>query len=81
MPIYEVAGAPESLKIATGWLIDSLGWKGKSLGRAGVHSRQALVLVNLGDATGEEVMTLAKRICHEVKEKFGVEISPEVNVL
>ena len=81
MPIYEVAGAPESLKIATGWLIDSLGWKGKSLGRAGVHSRQALVLVNLGGATGEEVMALAERICHEVNEKFGVEISPEVNVL
>lgn len=81
MPIYEVAGAPESLKIATGWLIDSLGWKGKSLGRAGVHSRQALVLVNMGGATGEEVMALAERICHEVNEKFGVEISPEVNVL
>lgn len=81
MPVYEVAGAPESLKIATGWMIDSLGWKGKALGRAGVHSKQALVLVNLGGATGEEVMALAERICQEVKDKFGVEISPEVNVI
>lgn len=81
MPTYEVAGEPESLKIATGWMIDTLGWKGKALGRAGVHSKQALVLVNLGGATGKEVITLAERICHEVKEKFGVEISPEVNIL
>ena len=81
MPIYEVAGAPDSLKIATGWMIDTLGWKGKALGRAGAHSKQALVLVNLGGATGSEVLALAERICHEVKEKFGVDISPEVNIL
>lgn len=81
MPVYEVAGSPESLKIATGWMIDSLGWKGKALGRAGVHDKQALVLVNLGGATGEEVMALAERICNEVREKFGVDISPEVNVI
>ncbi len=81
MPVYDVAGESDKLKIATGWMIDSLGWKGKALGRAGVHTNQALVLVNLGGATGEEVMTLANRICGEVKEKFGVDISPEVNVL
>ena len=81
MPVYEVAGAPECLKIATGWMIDTLGWKGKALGRAGVHSKQALVLVNLGGATGSEVMALAERICKEVKDRFGVEISPEVNIL
>ena len=81
MPIYEVAGNPEVLKIATGWMIDSLGWKGKSLGRAGGHSKQALVLVNLGGATGSEVVALAERICKEVRDKFGVEISPEVNIL
>lgn len=81
MPIYEVAGNPEVLKIATGWMIDSLGWKGKSLGRAGVHANQALVLVNLGGATGSEVVALAERICKEVRDKFGVEISPEVNIL
>ncbi|MBR1958015.1 MAG: hypothetical protein IKA28_03325, partial [Tidjanibacter sp.] len=81
MPIYEVEGRPECLKIATGWMIDSLGWKGRSLGRAGVHDRQALVLVNLGGAEGCEVVALAERICKEVKNKFGVDISPEVNIL
>lgn len=81
MPTYEVAGQSDKLKIATGWMIDTLGWKGKSLGRAGVHRNQALVLINCGDATGEEVITLAERICHEVEEKFGVSISPEVNIL
>lgn len=81
MPTYEVADVPESLKIATGWMIDHLGWKGKALGRAGVHSKQALVLVNLGGATGKEVLVLAERICQEVEEKFGVKISPEVNIL
>lgn len=81
MPVYEVAGRSEELKIATGWMIDSLGWKGQSLGRAGVHAKQALVLVNLGGATGGEIITLAERICLQVKEKFGVEITPEVNIL
>lgn len=81
MPTYEVAGQSDKLKIATGWMIDSLGWKGKNLGRAGVHTHQALVLINLGGATGEEVITLAERICKEVNEKFGVDISPEVNIL
>ncbi|MBO7300525.1 MAG: UDP-N-acetylmuramate dehydrogenase [Tidjanibacter sp.] len=81
MPVYDVAEESDKLKIATGWMIDSLGWKGKALGRAGVHANQALVLINLGGATGEEVMALANRICGEVKDKFGVDISPEVNVL
>lgn len=81
MPTYEVEGKPESLKIATGWMIDSLGWKGRALGRAGVHDKQALVLVNRGGAEGGEVVALAERICAEVKDKFGVEISPEVNIL
>ncbi len=81
MPVYEVAGQSDSLKIATGWMIDTLGWKGKQLGRAGVHKNQALVLINCGDATGGEVLSLAQTICKEVKEHFGVEISPEVNIL
>ncbi len=81
MPIYAVEGEPDKLKIATGWMIDSLGWKGRSLGRAGVHDKQALVLINLGGAEGCEVVALAERICKEVKEKFGVDISPEVNIL
>lgn len=81
MPTYEVAGQSDKLKIATGWMIDSLGWKGKRLGRAGVHDKQALVLINCGDATGGEVLALAERICKEVEDKFGVKISPEVNIL
>ncbi len=81
MPVYEVAGQPDKLKIATGWMIDSLGWKGKTLGRAGVHANQALVLINAGSATGGEVVALAERICREVEERFGVKISPEVNIL
>lgn len=81
MPIYPVTGSGEYLKIATGWMIDHLGWKGRSVGRAAVHAHQALVLVNLGGATGKEVTALAEQICREVNEKFGVEISPEVNIL
>lgn len=81
MPTYQVEGQPDKLKIATGWMIDSLGWKGRAMGRAGVHDKQALVLVNLGGAEGAEVVALAERICQEVKEKFGVEINPEVNIL
>jgi UDP-N-acetylmuramate dehydrogenase len=81
MPTYEVAGRPEALKIATGWMIDTLGWKGQQMGRAGVHKNQALVLINCGDATGGEVLALAERICEQVKERFGVDISPEVNIL
>lgn len=81
MPVYEVAGQPDCLKIATGWMIDTLGWKGKQLGRAGVHKNQALVLINCGDATGGEVLHLAQTICQEVKDRFGVDISPEVNIL
>lgn len=81
MPIYEVAGQSDKLKIATGWMIDHLGWKGKRVGRAGVHANQALVLINCGDATGSEVIALAEQICHQVKDEFGVDISPEVNIL
>ena len=62
-------------------MIEQCGWKGRSLGRAGVHDRQALVLVNRGGATGDEVVTLYKRIIEDVKAKFGIEIHPEVNVI
>lgn len=68
-------------KLAAGWLIDKCGWKGRSLGRAGVHDRQALVLVNRGGATAEEVITLAQTIRRDVAAKFGVEIDPEVNII
>jgi len=78
MPFYEVEGG---VKIPAGWMIDQCGWKGKSLGRAGVHAKQALVLVNLGGATSDEIITLCNTICQDVKQKFGVDIHPEVNFI
>lgn len=79
MPHYVVDA--NHIKIPAGWMIEQCGWKGKSLGRAGVHDKQALVLVNRGGATGNEVVTLYKRIIEDVKAKFGIEIHPEVNVI
>lgn len=79
MPHYFIDGQHE--KIPAGWLIEQCGWKGRSLGRAGVHDRQALVLVNRGGATGGEVLALCRAIQHDVKRKFGIEIHPEVNVI
>ena len=79
MPHYDIDA--DSVKIPAGWMIDQCGWKGKSLGRAGVHDKQALVLVNRGGATGEEIVALCKTIQKDVKAKFGIDIYPEVNVI
>lgn len=65
------------VKLAAGWLIDRCGWKGRALGAAAVHDRQALVLVNRGGATGADVLALARAIQHDVRAQFGVELEPE----
>lgn len=79
MPHYAVDDSHE--KIPAGWMIDQCGWKGKSLGKAGVHSKQALVLVNKGGATGNDIVALCEKIRKDVSDKFGIDIHPEVNII
>lgn len=70
--------APDGkVKLAAGWLVEQCGWKGKSLGRAGVHQQHALVLVNRGGASGAEILALARAIQSSVREKFSIELEPE----
>ena len=69
------------IKLAAGWLIEQAGWKGKSLGPAAVHDRQALVLVNKGGATGHDIQRLCEAVKKDVKERFGIELEPEVNFI
>ncbi len=76
---YKIANG--NYKISAAWLIDSCGWKGKSLGNAGVHSKQPLVLVNLNNASGSEILELSSQIKKSVFEKFGVTLYEEVNIV
>jgi len=79
MPGYPVSEI--TVKVPAGWLIEHAGWKGYREGDAGVHVRQALVLVNYGQATGRQILQLSQRIQDSVQQKFGIQLQAEVNIL
>ena len=79
MKFYEVS--PTEVKVPAGWLIEQAGFKGKRFGDAGIHKNQALVLVNYGGATGQEILAVSRDIQQTVFEKFGIHIEAEVNVI
>jgi UDP-N-acetylmuramate dehydrogenase len=79
MPVYTEKNG--KIKIAAGWLIEQCGWKGRRIGDAAVHDKQALVLVNLGKATGKDIFKLSENIRHSVNDKFGIEMEREVEVI
>ncbi len=80
-PDMVVFDDPKGKKLAAAWLIDQAGWKGYRRGDAGVHEKQALVIVNHGKATGNEIIQLADEIQRSVIEKYGVRLEPEVNII
>lgn len=80
MPSYPAADGG-MVKVPAGWLIEHAGWKGRSMGPAAVYERQALVLVNKGGATGADILALANAITDSVKEKYGISLNPEANLI
>lgn len=79
MPVHkELSG---EIKLSAGWMIEQCGWKGRRMGDAGVHDRQALVLVNHGQATGKDLFTLSEEIRDSVRQKFRIELEREVEVI
>ena len=79
MKFYEISET--EVKVPAGWLIEQAGFKGKRFGDAGIHEKQALVLVNYGNATGQEILNVSKNVQKTVFEKFGINIEAEVNVI
>lgn len=80
----DIPGYPQEdsgIKVPAGWLIEAAGWKGKVIGNVGTYRNQALVIVNHGNATGREIMNLARRIRESVSDQFGIELVPEVNII
>ena len=79
IPHYRISDA--EVKVPAGWLVEQCGFKGKRFGDAGVHKKQALVLINYGNATGMEIFELSQKIQKVVSEKFDIELEAEVNII
>ncbi len=79
--VVHYPGTNGTIKVPAGWLIEQCGWKGKRVGKVGCYAQQALVIVNYGDATGEEIKAHALAVAESVKEKFDISLTPEVNFI
>ncbi|MFZ9661504.1 MAG: UDP-N-acetylenolpyruvoylglucosamine reductase, partial [Chitinophagaceae bacterium] len=81
----DIVGYEEShssnIKVAAGWLIEHAGWKGFRKGDAGVHEKQALVLVNHGNASGKDILDLSQQIIFSILEKYNIHLEREVNII